>query len=129
MLNQHKRKSISIPQSSIILHLAPILKARNILHGYAFLLKIGFNPNMATKMLRGKAVQLNFRQLTSLCLHLNCTPNDLFALRDLTPPPGHQLEKLQTLTDEIVNPMEKFATMSLEEIKKTLPNPAHSGAL
>ena len=84
---------------------------------------------MATKMLRGKAVQLNFRQLTSLCLHLNCTPNDLFALRDLTPPPGHQLEKLQSVTDEVINPMEKFATMSLEEIKKSHPNPSDGEAL
>lgn len=122
MLHKHKRKGVSVPQSSIILHLQPILHARNIAHPSAFLLKIGFNTVMATKMLRGKAVQLNFRQLTSLCLHLNCTPNDLFALRDLTPPPGHQLEKLQSVTDEVINPMEKFAGMSLDEIKKLNSN-------
>ncbi len=118
MLNKHKRKGITIPKSSIVLHLQPILHARNILHGYAFLLKIGFNPNMATKMLKGRAVQVNFRQLTSLCLHLNCTPNDLFALRELTPPAGHQLEKLQTTTDEMVNPAEKFKNLALDEIRK-----------
>lgn len=119
MINKHKRKGVTVPQSSIVLHLVPILTARNILHPSAFLIKIGFNNSTATKMLKGKAVQVNFRQLTSLCLHLNCTPNDLFALRDLVPPVGHQLEKLQTINDEVINPVEKYKNMGLEEIKKS----------
>ncbi len=118
MISKHKRKGVSIAQSSIVLHIAPILAARNINHPSAFLIKMGITPVTATKMLKGKAVQINFRQLTTLCLHLNCTPNDLFALRDLAPPVGHQLEKLQSVNDEVINPVEKYKNMGLEEIKK-----------
>jgi len=114
---QHKRKSISVPQSSIVLYLQPILALRNVLHPYTFLLKHGFNPNSANKILNNKAVQINFSQLTILCTALNCTPNDLFALRDLQPPPGHQLEKLQTLNETPLNPMERFSHLGLNEVK------------
>lgn len=118
MNKKQNRKGITVAQNSIVLHLAPILAARNINHPSAFLIKIGITTVTATKMLKGKAVQVNFRQLTSLCLHLNCTPNDLFALRDLVPPVGHQLQKLQSINDEVINPVEKYKNMGLEEIKK-----------
>jgi DNA-binding Xre family transcriptional regulator len=113
-----KRGTLQPHNSSIVLHLKPILAARNILHPSAFLIKIGINNSTANKMLKGEAVQVNFRQLTTLCMTLNCTPNDLFALRDLTPPAGHQLEKLQKLEDAIINPMDGFASLGLQELKE-----------
>ena len=118
MLRKQKRKAVTIAHSSVVLHLAPILAARNINHPSAFLIKMGISTVTATKILKGKAVQITFKQLTLLCLHLNCTPNDLFALRDLVPPVGHQLEKLQSISDAVINPVEKYKNMGLEEIKK-----------
>jgi DNA-binding Xre family transcriptional regulator len=115
-----KRGTLQPHNSSIVLHLKPILAARNILHPSAFLIKIGINNSTANKMLKGEAVQVNFRQLTTLCMTLNCTPNDLFALRDLTPPAGLQLEKLQKLEDAIVNPMDGFASLGLQELKEMM---------
>ena len=112
-----KRGSLEPHSSSIVLHLKPILAARNIRHPASFLIKIGINNNTANKMLKGEAVQINFRQLTTLCMNLNCTPNDLLALRDLSPAPGHQLEKLQKVADPIINPLATFAGMSLQELK------------
>jgi len=91
---KHKRSSISIPKSCVMLDVAPMMAKRNIYHPYTFLLKNGFNPNTANKILKNKAVQINFRQLTTLCMVLDCTPNDLFKLRELTPPQGHALEQL-----------------------------------
>lgn len=112
-----KRGTLEPHNSSIVLHLKPILVARNILHPSAFLIKIGINNGTANKMLKGEAVQINFRQMTILCMNLNCTPNDLLALRDLSPVPGHQLEKLQKLEDPIINPLAAFAGMGLQELK------------
>jgi DNA-binding Xre family transcriptional regulator len=43
-------------------------------------------PTSVNKMLKGEAVQINFRQLTTLCENLNCTPNDLFSLRGMQLP-------------------------------------------
>jgi DNA-binding Xre family transcriptional regulator len=114
----HKKRGTLEPHnSSIVLHLKPILAARNILHPSAFLIKIGINNNTANKMLKGEAVQINFRQMTTLCMNLNCTPNDLLALRNLSPASGHQLNKLQKLEDPIINPLEAFAGMGLQELK------------
>ena len=85
--------------SSVVLHLQPIQAARNIKFPVAFLLKIGITNNCAMKMLQGTAVQVNLNQLTALCTNLNCTPNDIFALRDMTLPEQHYLNQVQLLDD------------------------------
>jgi DNA-binding Xre family transcriptional regulator len=115
-----KRSSLKPHHSSILLHLHPILKARNIQRPTAYLIKIGINNTMANKMLNGEAVQINFRQLTTLCTHLNCTPNDLFGLRNIDLPPQHQLQQLQKVEDALVDPTAFFENKSLEEIKKLM---------
>ena len=117
MALKKKRGTLKPHNSSIVLHLAPILSARNIVRPFAFLLKIGITNNTVNKMLKGEAVQLNFRQLTSLCTHLNCTPNDLFALRNIDLPLHHQLHQLQLIDEEVVNPVCFFEGKSLSEIK------------
>jgi len=115
-----KRGNLKPDNSSIILHIKPILAARNIIHPSAYLLKIGISNNSVTKMLKGEAVQLNFRQLTTLCTHLNCTPNDLLALRNIDLPQHHQLNQLQKHDEEIKNADSFFDTKSLSEIKEIL---------
>ena len=120
MTLKKKRGSLKPHNSSIILHLAPILSARSIDRPFAFLLKIGINTSTANKMLKGEAVQINFRQLTTLCTHLNCTPNDLFAIRNIDLPQNHQLQQLQSVEDAVLNPSTFFEGKSLEEIKEIL---------
>ena len=113
-----KRGNLRPSQSSLVLHLAPILELRQITFPYAFLTKAGISGNSAIKMLKGEAVQINFRQLTALCQHLDCTPNDLFARRDLPPSPGHQLNKIQDLQAPLVNPKDFYKDKSLEELRE-----------
>ena len=115
-----KRGNLQPNKSSVILNLKPILTARNIIHPTAFLIKMGINNATANKMLKGNAVQINFKQLTLLCLNLNCTPNDLFVLRDMQLSQNHQLNNLRKMEDEIVNPFEQSKKMSLEEINKMI---------
>lgn len=120
MALKKKRGNLKPHNSSIVLHITPILTARHIVRPFTFLLKIGINNNTANKMLKGEAVQINFRQLTSLCTNLNCTPNDLFALRNIDLPSNHQLHQLQLIDDKVLNPTTFFEDKSLEEIKKIL---------
>ena len=115
-----KRGTLKPHQNSIVLHLKPILAARNILHPSAYLIKIGINNSTPNKMLKGEAVQINFRQLTLLCTHLNCTPNDLMALRDLDLPTHHQLNHLQKHDETLQNTHTFFENKSLQEIKNLL---------
>lgn len=93
------------------------MTARQIAYPHAFLTKNGMSNNSAHKMLSGSAVQVNFRQLTSLCVALNCTPNDLFALRDLPLPENHQLKIIQDITDPVINPRDFYKDKSFPEIK------------
>jgi len=116
-MRRKKRGKLTPSQSSIVLHLAPILAARNIMHPSAFLIRAGINNFSANKMLQGKAVQINFKQLTALCVSLNCTPNDLFALRAMELPAFHQLHTLQTIDAVAINPQQLYQTMSLKEIQ------------
>ena len=115
-----KRGNLKPDNSSIVLHIKPILAARNIIHPSAYLLKIGISNNSVTKMLKGEAVQLNFRQLTTLCTQLNCTPNDLLALRNIDLPQHHQLHQLQKHDEEVKSADTFFDTKSLSEIKEIL---------
>ena len=97
-MKKHKRTTVKVPKSSIVLNLEPIMTLRNVKYPSAFLVKLGLNPGSVSKMLKGEAVQLNFQQLTAMCYHLNCTPNDLFSLRELKVPEGHALKALPVFT-------------------------------
>ena len=119
-MRNNKRGNLQPSASSIILHLQPILALRNIVFPTAYLIKIGINSSTANKMLKGEAVQLNFRQMTALCVNLNCTPNDLFALRQMHLADNHQLLQLQKQEDKIENPYSFFEGKSVAEIKAIL---------
>lgn len=114
---RRKRGNLTPRQSSIVLNLKPMMAARQITYPHAFLVKSGISNNSAHKMLNGTAVQVNFRQLTALCLALNCTPNDLFSLRDMQLPEHHQLNKLQDINEPVINPEDFYKGKSLEEIR------------
>ena len=119
-MKRNKRGNLKPNANSIVLHLQPILALRNIVFPTAYLIKIGINNSTATKMLKGEAVQLNFRQLTALCVNLNCTPNDLLALRQMHLADNHQLLQLQKVEDKIESPYSFFENKSVAEIKAFL---------
>lgn len=122
-MKKNKRKALHIPKSSIILDLNPILMARNIKTPFSYLLKIGFNSVSASKILKKDAIQINFKQLTSLCLHLNCTPNDLFFTRDMSLPPHHELNLLTVYSNEALATVDDFLnSKSLSEVQGLLGN-------
>lgn len=117
---RRKRGDLTPRQSSIVLNLKPIMTARQVIFPHAFLRKIGISSNSVNKMLNGEAVQVNFRQLTAMCLSLNCTPNDLFSLREMQQhlPENHQLHKLQDINEPIIELQDFYKDKSLEEIRK-----------
>jgi DNA-binding Xre family transcriptional regulator len=113
-----KRKSIYIPTSSVVLDLKPILTKRNITYSSTFLTKIGIPINSATKMLKGESIALNYAHLTKLCLHLNCTPNDLFSVRSMELDEQHALKKLRVYSEAPPpNIAQWLAGKSIEEIE------------
>jgi DNA-binding Xre family transcriptional regulator len=121
-MRKKKKGTLKPHQSSIILDLGPILKARNIRFPSAFLTNAGINNRTLTRMMKGEAVQVNFRQLTILCMNLNCTPNDLFVLRDMQLPELHALNALPVAgtDDNLPTVQEWLSGKSVAEIKTLL---------
>ena len=115
-----KRGNLAPNESSILLNLRPMLAARNILHPSAYLTKMGINSKTTTRMLKGEAVQGNFRQLTTLCVNLSCTPNDLLVLRKMNLPENHPLNQLRKIDAEVKNPNTYFDGKTLQEIEEIL---------
>lgn len=120
MFYKNKRGNLQPDSSSIMLNLKPILAARNINHPYVFLLKLGINNNSVNKMLKGTAVQINFKQLTKLCMALCCTPNDILALRNLELPDNHPLQALHSFDDEGTKIAEWLKTKTLDQVKELM---------
>jgi DNA-binding Xre family transcriptional regulator len=99
-----------------------VFAACNMIHPTAYLIKIGINSATASKMLRGDAVQLNFWQLSTLCLNLNCTPNDLLALGEMQLPEHHGLKTIRTLVPDQapISINDWLAGKTVEEVQELL---------
>ena len=119
---KHKRKSIHIPQSTILLDIMHVLKLRNITKPIAYLVKLGINSVSAQNLVHGKTVQINYHLLTKLCVALNCTPNDLFVLRDMQLPENHALHQLKTMeaASKVTTINDWLIGKSVEEVEALL---------
>jgi len=119
---KHKRSSIEMKESSIVLDLMPVFKSRNIKFPAQFLKRFGICSASASKMIKGKAVQINFTQLTAICVNLNCTPNDIMALRYLPIPENHALKVIRKLeSHEEFKSIDEWAMgKSFEEVREIM---------
>ena len=116
-----KRGTLKPHNSSIVLHLEPLFKTRNISTPLTFLLKNGISNTSAQKMINGKSVQINYKQLTNLCLAFNCAPNDLFAVRNMMLADNHALTVLTKTEDEPLQSLEEWTKgKSVQELKELL---------
>jgi len=120
MFIRKKKGKLKLDESSIVLNIIPVLEARNITKPHAFLTKIGINNKMATKILSGNAIQLNFKQMTNICLQLNCTPNDLLAIRKMELPPHHALNALKKIDEQLPSIEEWLKGKTLAEVNALL---------
>lgn len=97
-----------------------LLEAKGISNPYNFLIKIGYTPNVATRLLNGKAAQLKLIHVNRFCMALNCTPNDMLAWRPTgkeVVAPNHQLQALAR-KDTSYNLIGHLNRLTLNEIKE-----------
>ncbi len=120
-MKRTKRGTLKPHNSSLVINLDSILRIRNIQTPFTYLIRLGISSTSASKLLSGKAVQINLKQITSLCLNLNCTPNDIFSLRKMDLSPIHELNILNKIEEEDLTSIEEFLKgKSLKEIKEIL---------
>ncbi len=71
----------------LVLNIKKELAAKNITKPLSWLTKLGISRDCALKLLSGKAKRVDLSHIELICLHLHCTPNDLFSW---TPAPHAQ---------------------------------------
>lgn len=70
------------------LNLNRIFKVKGIAKPNQYLIKIGNSEVYASNLVSEKVTSVKFHKLEQMCIHLNCTPNDLF---DYIPSKNHTL--------------------------------------
>lgn len=97
-----------------------LLEAKGIANPFNFLIKNGLTSNVATRCLQGKVEQLKLKHISTICLALHCTPNDLVEWiddSDKALPNEHPLHSL--IKDQTpINIRGQLKHLSMEQIKE-----------
>lgn len=110
-------------KTMFFLNLKRVLEMRGIDRPYGFLLKNGFSAQAATNWSQNAVGCIKPEQMETLCMILNCTPNDLFEWREdgkTVVPEGHALRSLKksnthlALRDIPADKLEKLGEMLAE---------------
>ena len=90
-----------------------------------FLVNIGFNHSAVTRMLNNSFESLRLPAIEKICLHLNCSPNELLSWQ---PSEGdkslnnHALDKLKPIADKdsIVGKLKQLPPEKLDKLREFL---------
>lgn len=89
-----------------------------------FLLKIGFSHSATSRMLNNTYDSLKFDAIEKICLHLNCTPNELISWKpkDNINAANYALEKLKPIAaqDSISAKLKQLPPEKLEKLRDFL---------
>lgn len=101
-----------------------LLSARGITKPVGHLIKSGINPNMASQLINNKLAAIKPAVIEKLCVHLNCTPNDLMEWipEENTNTQNHPLESLmlKQLPQQIQNIMQDIPVSKLKEFENKM---------
>ncbi|MBS1796087.1 MAG: helix-turn-helix transcriptional regulator [Acidobacteria bacterium] len=85
-----------------------LMEMRGVDKPFAFLKKIGFSNETASKIVQNRLMRVSPELIEALCLALNCTPNDVFGWRPSKlqmVPENHALQKLNRRENRSFNQM------------------------
>ena len=101
-------------------NLFPIFNLRGIPNPYNYLVKLGISPTVARKMLFNDSYIMRLKHIELMCLHLNCTPNDLLMY---VPSPSRNLsqtiplDKLRKENNE-ANLQTQLQSLNIDQLKE-----------
>ncbi|MBK8659178.1 MAG: helix-turn-helix transcriptional regulator [Bacteroidetes bacterium] len=108
----------------LVLNIKKEMAAKNITNMLPWLVKIGIPSRSAIKLLSGKAKHVYLPHIELICLHMNCTPNDLFSW---TPAPhaqqrlsNHPLQEIKggTETPNVQHYVKQLSRKGIAEVEK-----------
>lgn len=90
-----------------------------------FLVKIGFTHAAASRILQNTYDSLKFKAIETICLHLNCTPNELLSWKPSAGETDHDkvaLNKLKPIdpNDSVVGKLRQLSPEKLEKFREML---------
>lgn len=102
-----------------------MFELRGIKKPLPFMVKNGFSYNVAWRYFHGQVTRADLEHIETLCLQLNCTPNDLLEwhpAKDVPQNPSHPLNALRPKTDTqtITQLLSDFPTDKIEELQKAI---------
>jgi DNA-binding Xre family transcriptional regulator len=103
----------------IVLSLGRLFSARGIAKPYGFLVKNGFTPTTATKLVSGNVEYLRLDYIERLANLLNCAPNDMFEWKPASraeDKPDHPLYSLKRAED--INLAEALKSLPYNKLKE-----------
>ncbi len=100
-------------------HIKPLIKAKGFKANTQFLrTRYGFSPHYSANLMNGDVRNLTLDNLETMCINLNCTPNDLINYipdPKLILPPDHELHKIKK-SDSLWNPIEHLKMLAPEDL-------------
>ncbi|MFH0893069.1 MAG: helix-turn-helix transcriptional regulator [Bacteroidota bacterium] len=117
----------------LMIHLAPLFKARNIEKPYSFLITNGFTHHTATRLVSKQIKVIRLDYIEKLCLILRCTPQDILKWK---PDSRNIMDALHPMHKWNRSPLnisweKTFTELSiedLEEIAKLVRKKRHGGS-
>jgi DNA-binding Xre family transcriptional regulator len=97
----------------LYLNIKRVMRLRGVDEHYRFLVNLGFVPATAKNFLRGQVTLIRLEQIETLCVALNCTPNDLLQWRP---------NQNQTLAEtHSMNSLKKKSDKDLPDLLREIP--------
>lgn len=106
----------------LLFNLQRLTKLKGINRPFSYFMSLGYPRGLASKMSQSKMQTFSVKRLEELCIHFNCTPNDLFEFRPDSKnplPESHPLHALKRddSAEELINllhdlPVEKIRALA-----------------
>lgn len=101
-------------------NIANLLKTRGIENASSYLVQRGMKYHTVNRLLTGKVDSLTYATIEQLCLHCNCSPDDLFVWQPGDMPAmadDHPLHKLKP-KPELPSPVDRIKQLPVSKLQK-----------
>jgi len=111
----------------LFFNLQRLTKLKGINRPFSYFIALGYPRGLASKMAQSKMQTFSVKRLEELCIHFNCTPNDLFEFRPDSKnhlPETHPLYALKRddSTEEVINLLHDLPVEKIRELAALIKN-------
>ena len=111
----------------LFFNLQRLTKLKGINRPFSYFMSLGYPRGLASKMAQSQMQTFSVKRLEELCIHFNCTPNDIFEFRPDSKNPLPETHPLYALkrddsAEEVINLLHDLPVEKIRELAKLLKN-------